>query len=104
MVRWSQKERSLPLTKLEENRGAAEAVGVVAVAVAVLQQQQQQQAQRERLVEGDQVLPHEAGVRQGSRGSPKQDGLYWIERSKSAKRWPPWRQNRVVIPLENVCC
>lgn len=95
------KERSLRLTRLEENPDAAEGLAVGAVAAAALQQQQ---AQQESLVEGDWVLLHEAGGRPGSPGSQRQDGLCWIEKSKSVKKWLPWRRNQAVIPLEAVCC
>ena len=94
------KERRLRPTRLEENPDAVEGVAVGAVVVAALQQQQ---AQQESLVGGDWPLLHEAGGRPGSPGSQRQGGLCWIEKSKSARRWLPWRRNRAVIPLETVC-
>jgi hypothetical protein len=101
VVLWCPKERSRPRTRLGANPGAAEAV---AVAVAVVAALRQQQGQRESLVEGVWVLVHEVVGRLESPESQKQEGPFWIEKSKSVRRWHPWQRNRVAIQREVLYC
>ena len=86
MVLWYLKQRSLPWIRAVEKADGAEAVGVGVGGVAA---GQLQQGEQESLVEGVWEQPHGVVERPGSLESQKRGGLFWIEKSKSARKWPP---------------